>query len=129
MYIQTKIFETNPLCEFIGSPSAPTNLSVADITSKSVTLQWGPPLSSGGTELTGKARFLTVTCIFPFLKDLHSSNRPHEKESTKVRITQKMVKEKENSYKKMKRSPEKRHTQTHRNLIEIFRRSHTFTLF
>jgi len=37
----------------ISSPSAPTNLSVADITSKSVTLQWGPPLTTGGTELTG----------------------------------------------------------------------------
>ncbi|KAJ4429601.1 hypothetical protein ANN_21787, partial [Periplaneta americana] len=37
----------------LGSPSAPTNLSVADITSKSVTLQWGPPLTTGGTELTG----------------------------------------------------------------------------
>ncbi|PSN52174.1 Titin [Blattella germanica] len=37
----------------LGSPSAPTNLSVADITSKSVTLQWGPPITTGGTELTG----------------------------------------------------------------------------
>ena len=32
----------------------------------------------------------------------------------------KMGREKENSYRKMKRSPEERHTQTHGNLIEIF---------
>lgn len=37
----------------ISAPSAPTNLHITDITSKSVTLQWGPPTSTGGTELTG----------------------------------------------------------------------------
>ncbi|KAJ8898143.1 hypothetical protein PR048_003503 [Dryococelus australis] len=37
----------------ISAPSPPTNLTIIDITSKSVTLQWGPPLSTGGTELTG----------------------------------------------------------------------------
>jgi len=42
----------------VGSPSAPTNLSVADITSKSVTLQWGPPLTTGGTELTGNFPYM-----------------------------------------------------------------------
>ena len=39
---------------------------------------------------------------------------------TKVRITQKIGKEREKSYRKMKRSPDKRYTQTHRNLFEIF---------
>ena len=34
-------------------------------------------------------------------------------------------KERENSYKKLKRSPEERHTQTHGNLFEIFRWSQT----
>ena len=31
-----------------------------------------------------------------------------------------MGKERENSYRKLKRSPEERHTQTHGNLFEIF---------
>ena len=47
-------------------------------------------------------------------------NRPHGKGSTKVQITQKMRKERENSYRKMKRSLEERHTQTHKSLIAIF---------
>ncbi|XP_054276640.1 titin-like [Macrosteles quadrilineatus] len=34
-------------------PSAPLNFNAIDITSKSVTLQWQPPASTGGTELTG----------------------------------------------------------------------------
>ena len=37
-----------------------------------------------------------------------------------VQIIQKMGKDRENSYQKMKRSPEKRHTRTHGNLFEIF---------
>nr|CAD7570417.1 unnamed protein product [Timema californicum] len=37
----------------ISAPSSPTNLTVVDVTSKSVTIQWGPPTSTGGTELTG----------------------------------------------------------------------------
>ena len=50
--------------------------------------------------------------------------RPHGKERTELRITQKMGKERENSYQKMKRSPEERHTQTHgNNLFDIFRLS------
>ena len=32
-----------------------------------------------------------------------------------------MGKEREKTYRKMKRSPEERHTQTHGNLVEIFR--------
>ena len=36
-----------------AAPSTPINLNVADITSRSVTLQWSPPASSGGAELTG----------------------------------------------------------------------------
>ncbi|KAG8223454.1 hypothetical protein J437_LFUL001947 [Ladona fulva] len=36
-----------------AAPSAPTSLSVTDITSRSATIQWGPPLSTGGAELTG----------------------------------------------------------------------------
>ena len=34
-------------------PSPPSNLQVADVTSRSVTLQWAPPISTGGAELTG----------------------------------------------------------------------------
>jgi hypothetical protein len=41
-------------------------------------------------------------------------------ESIEVQITQKIGKEKETSYQKMKRSPNKRHTQTHGSLSEIF---------
>ncbi|KAK3921146.1 Titin, partial [Frankliniella fusca] len=39
--------------ERIASPSAPTNLTVIDVTSRSITLQWGPPENLGGTDLTG----------------------------------------------------------------------------
>jgi hypothetical protein len=46
--------------------------------------------------------------------------RPCGKESTEVRKTQNKGKERENSYQKLKRSPEERHTQTHGNLFEIF---------
>ena len=46
-----------------------------------------------------------------------------KKKCTKVRITQKIGKERENSYQKIKRSPEERHTQTHENLNDIFRGS------
>ena len=42
------------------------------------------------------------------------------KESTEVQITQKIAKERGTSYQKMKRSPNKRHTQTHGGLIETF---------
>ncbi|RZF43146.1 hypothetical protein LSTR_LSTR012566 [Laodelphax striatellus] len=41
---------TNTLTK--APPSAPTDFAVTDITSKSVALKWGPPESSGGTELT-----------------------------------------------------------------------------
>ena len=60
------------------------------------------------------------------LKHIHTTYRtrkmfrPCGKESTEVRITQNMGKEWENSYRKLKRSPEERHTQTHGNLFEIF---------
>ena len=42
------------------------------------------------------------------------------KEGTEVRIIQEMGKERENSYQKIKRSPEERHTRTHGNLFDIF---------
>ena len=48
-------------------------------------------------------------------------NKPHGKESTKVRKSQIKGKESENSYQELKRSQKDRHTQTHRNCIEIFR--------
>ena len=38
---------------------------------------------------------------------------PHGKKSTKIRITRKIGKEMENSYRKMKISPDKRHTHKH----------------
>ncbi|KAK0181094.1 hypothetical protein PV327_003406 [Microctonus hyperodae] len=37
----------------ITPPSCPLNFHVANITSRSVTLNWSPPLSTGGSELTG----------------------------------------------------------------------------
>ena len=46
--------------------------------------------------------------------------KPHGKESTRVRITQKIKKERENYHQIIKRSPEGRHTQTDRNLFDIF---------
>ena len=60
--------------------------------------------------------------------------RPRGKESTEVQITQKMGKERENSYRKMKISPEESHTwKLIRNIltiIDVFTvSSHTFTLF
>ena len=39
---------------FAAPPSPPTNLTVADVTSRSVTLQWAPPTNMGGANLTGK---------------------------------------------------------------------------
>ena len=42
------------------------------------------------------------------------------------KITQKIGKERENSYREVKRSPEDRHTQTHGYLVNIFRRSQMF---
>ena len=47
----------------------------------------------------------------------------HGKESTEVQTTQKTGKERGNSYWKMKRSPDERHTQTYESLIEKF---HTY---
>ena len=47
-----------------------------------------------------------------------------KRESTKVWITQKIRKEMENSYQKMKRFLDKRNTQAHQILTEIFRQSH-----
>ena len=46
-------------------------------------------------------------------------NRPRGKESTEVRITQKMGGKKK-LLPKIKRFPEERHTQTHGNLFDIF---------
>ena len=46
--------------------------------------------------------------------------KPHGKESTKIWITQKIGKERENSYLKIKRSPDERHTQTHGSIIKMF---------
>ncbi|XP_031619546.1 titin-like isoform X3 [Contarinia nasturtii] len=37
----------------ITPPSPPQNLTAMSVTSKSVTLQWEPPLSNGGSDLTG----------------------------------------------------------------------------
>ena len=54
-----------------------------------------------------------------------SYNKPLGKESTKVEIRQNKGKERENSYQKLKRSPEERHIQAHGNLFEIFQRSQT----
>jgi len=40
------------ICELAAPPGPVTNLEVLTVTSKSVTLQWSPPKSTGGTELT-----------------------------------------------------------------------------
>lgn len=39
---------------FIAPPSPPQNLQVLSVTSRSVTLEWMPPSSDGGSEITGK---------------------------------------------------------------------------
>lgn len=43
----------------LASPSSPTNFTVSKITSKSVTLHWGPPENNGGSEITGTVFFFT----------------------------------------------------------------------
>lgn len=40
------------MCSFIGKPSAPEDLEHSDITEDSVTLNWKPPKSDGGSPLT-----------------------------------------------------------------------------
>lgn len=42
----------------VSRPSSPTNLSVTTISSSSATIQWFPPLDSGGTSITSMKRFL-----------------------------------------------------------------------
>lgn len=37
----------------LAPPSPPQNLAATSVTSKSVTIQWEPPISNGGSELTG----------------------------------------------------------------------------
>uniref|UniRef100_A0A8D8SBW9 Titin n=1 Tax=Cacopsylla melanoneura TaxID=428564 RepID=A0A8D8SBW9_9HEMI len=51
---------TGPACEELvvagkrmSPPSEPTNLKVTSVTTRSVTLQWGPPISNGDTPLIG----------------------------------------------------------------------------
>lgn len=41
----------------VSRPSSPTNLSVSAISSSSATIQWSPPLDSGGASITGMFRF------------------------------------------------------------------------
>ena len=48
------------------------------------------------------------------------TKRPRGRESTEIWITQKIGKERGNSYREMKRSLDERHTQSHGCLIEIF---------
>ena len=38
---------------FPAPPSPPVNLHVQDVTSRSCTIKWEPPLNTGGSELTG----------------------------------------------------------------------------
>ena len=54
------------------------------------------------------------------IEEMSSIYRPRGKESTEVRKSQIKGKESENSYQELKRSLKDRHTQTHRNCIEIF---------
>lgn len=37
----------------LAPPSPPVNLNIKDLTSRSVTLTWEPPLNDGGSEITG----------------------------------------------------------------------------
>lgn len=39
---------------FLAPPSCPLNVRATNITSKSVTLNWSPPTTTGGSELTGE---------------------------------------------------------------------------
>ena len=52
-----------------------------------------------------------------FIHKINILQGPHGKESIEVRITQKMGKEREKFNRKMKRSSEERHKQTHCNLV------------
>lgn len=48
----------------LAPPSPPQNLRPTEVTSRSVTIQWEPPLSNGGSELTGyvvEKRLATVS--------------------------------------------------------------------
>ena len=51
------------------------------------------------------------------IKTNEQKKLPHGKESTEVRLTQKIGKKEGTLTEKMKRSPDKRHTQTHGSLI------------
>ena len=53
-----------------------------------------------------------------YLVYIHSYS--HGKESIKVQITQKIGKERGNSYLKKRKSPGKKHIQTHGSLIETY---------
>ena len=44
----------------ITAPAPPSNLQVPDVTSRSVTLQWAPPSTTGGAELTG---YIVERCL------------------------------------------------------------------
>jgi hypothetical protein len=49
-----------------------------------------------------------------------------ERESTKVRISQKLAKKEETLIEKIKRSLDERHTKTHRSLTDTFRQNHRY---
>lgn len=42
----------------IAPPSKPNSLQVIDVTTKTVTLAWAPPTTTGGADLMGKKRMI-----------------------------------------------------------------------
>ncbi|XP_011861803.1 PREDICTED: titin-like isoform X2 [Vollenhovia emeryi] len=53
MYALLGIFPSTKIMVVKTPPSCPLNVRAANVTSKSVTLSWSPPFTTGGSELTG----------------------------------------------------------------------------
>lgn len=52
MYVKSVIRKFLTFDYVLAPPSSPTNVHVSEFTSRSATVVWGPPVSTGGTELT-----------------------------------------------------------------------------
>ena len=87
---------------------------------------YNPLKFPGNITIAGQNKYLELNCNYVFhrhpiiikINTVISSFTLFSSNGIKL-ITQKIGKERENSYRKIKRSPNENHTQTHGNLIEI----------